>query len=84
MIHRQYARRTAIVRHRSRGFGVCQHCRHVIRFYRDVGWVDTTPPFYGGSYDMCAASVTGQHDPQPFNLEERTLCPVGGHRSRGA
>jgi hypothetical protein len=64
MTSRQHATRAVVVHHRSPGVAVCQHCRHVTRFYRDVGWVDTTPPYYGGCYDMCAASVTGQHDPE--------------------
>jgi hypothetical protein len=52
-----------LVLHRSTRGGVCRHCQHRIRLFADVGWVDTTPPFYGGCYDMCTRSLSGQHEP---------------------
>jgi hypothetical protein len=51
------------VLHRSVGADTCRHCHHPIRLYGDVGWVDTTPAFYGGCYDMCSRAVSGQHEP---------------------
>lgn len=51
------------VLHRSGSTRTCTLCHHPIRHYRDVGWVDTTPAFYGGCYDMCARSLSGQHEP---------------------
>lgn len=53
----------AFVLHHPVGATTCRHCRHPVRRYRDVGWVDTTPAFYGGCYDMCTASLSGQHEP---------------------
>jgi hypothetical protein len=84
MTSRQRANRTVVVHHRSRGCAICLHCRHTTRFYRDVGWVDTTPPFYGGTYDMCPASVTGQHDPESFDVADGTMGPVDGAGSAAA
>jgi len=54
----------AFVLHPSVGTATCRHCGHVIRRYREVGWVDTTPAVYGGCYDMCSASLSGQHEPR--------------------
>lgn len=54
---------TVWVMHRSTGGSNCRFCRHPIRHYDEVGWVDITSAFYGGSYDMCAQSCGGQHEP---------------------
>ena len=52
-----------VVVHHSSCQGECRYCHHPISLYAEVGWVDRTPAFYGGSYDMCTRSASGQHDP---------------------
>ena len=57
------AQPTVWVMHRSTAGSSCRFCHHPIRFYSEVGWVDTTAAYYGGSYDMCAHASSGQHEP---------------------
>lgn len=52
-----------LVMSRSTGTALCRFCGHQIRRFSRVGWVDTTPAFYGGCYDMCTRSMSGQHEP---------------------
>ncbi len=41
----------------------CRKCGHPIRMVDFIGWVDTTPPVYGGLYDFCTAGH-GAHVPE--------------------
>lgn len=54
---------TIWVLHHSTAGSSCRFCHHPIRLYDEVGWVDTTAAYYGGSYDMCAQASSGQHEP---------------------
>ena len=54
---------TVWVMHRSTAGSTCRFCDHPIQLYNQVGWVDTTAAYYGGSYDMCAQASSGQHEP---------------------
>ena len=55
--------RPVVVIHHSSCDGECRYCHRPIALYGEVGWVDRTPPYYGGSYDMCDRSTSGQHEP---------------------
>lgn len=64
---RQAAQATARdhpIRHEGHTGAECLHCHHPILLFGGVGWVDTTPPYYGGCYDMCTDSISGQHEPR--------------------
>jgi hypothetical protein len=39
---------------------VCRHCRHLLAWVDEVGWVDTT----GDTYDMCEGDSYGNHQPK--------------------
>ncbi len=41
----------------------CRSCAHPIRLVEFIGWIDTTPPVYGGLYDFCTATH-GAHLPE--------------------
>lgn len=42
---------------------LCRSCGHPVTYVKYVGWVDTTPAYYGGLYDFCT-SRSGAHDPE--------------------
>ncbi len=59
--------------HSSHPTDTCQHCGHPVQLCDGVGWVDTTVPYLGGTYDMCSNSRSGAHDPQADLARTRYL-----------
>ena len=54
----------------------CQNCRHLIRHFDHIGWVDMTPAVKGGLYDFCI-TPSGAHVPEPRGgTRERKARPA--------